>query len=161
MTYIVVAFQKASVPILMNAIPILLTEDLTKAVRTARTAEDLGYVLTEGEGINEIGVWLLKPEQVFSFAEFKYSGAPPKDFPNIMVITKSQGKVWEAWGIKRKLEAKFATCGCEGSCPVCVAGEVEYHHCNRCGVDFCPTCHGITSGHQSNSVLPCNCHEMN
>ncbi|MES2088050.1 MAG: hypothetical protein V4467_03600 [Patescibacteria group bacterium] len=48
-------------------------------------------------------------------------------------------------------------CGCEGSCPVCFEGEVSDHHCNRCGRDFCPTCHGIKRGPPSEDILKCAC----
>jgi len=34
-------------------------------------------------------------------------------------------------------------CGCEGSCPVCLVGEVEHHRCDTCRARFCPDCHGI------------------
>jgi len=51
----------------------------------------------------------------------------------------------------------MSDCGCEGSCPVCRIGEVDDHKCGRCGVEFCPKCHGITNGIESENVLPCKC----
>lgn len=51
----------------------------------------------------------------------------------------------------------MSNCGCEGSCPVCRIGEVDYHICDYCKAEFCPKCHGITNYVRSENVLPCNC----
>ncbi|KKU49866.1 MAG: hypothetical protein UX71_C0005G0079 [Parcubacteria group bacterium GW2011_GWA1_47_10] len=48
-------------------------------------------------------------------------------------------------------------CGCEGSCPSCILGEVEDHECNRCKRIFCPHCHGIKMGAPSKKVKYCSC----
>jgi hypothetical protein len=57
----------------------------------------------------------------------------------------------------------MSNCGCEGSCPICLLGEVDDHKCNKCGAVFCPKCHGllpigrVASVHTALNVLPCSC----
>lgn len=50
----------------------------------------------------------------------------------------------------------------DGSCPVCIVGEITDRKCNRCKVEFCETCHGISkpppeSRRNSYGVEMCGC----
>jgi len=44
----------------------------------------------------------------------------------------------------------------DGSCPVCMLGEVENNKCGRCKVEFCPKC-GKIVGRGPDNWDKCSC----
>lgn len=74
----------------------LVTEDLIKAVDTAKDIEKLGYTLGRENGAM---VQQLEPERVYEKSAFRYHGTrPPPGYPTVFWRGKGRkGEVIEDW----------------------------------------------------------------
>lgn len=104
MMYLVVAVYKIPEEHFGSCFPILITADLHKAIRTARSAEDLGYRFTDK--MTEICVVGLEPEKEYRKEVNVYQGLPSVSYPRIMHILKSRGERFESWA-DQVLRARF------------------------------------------------------